>query len=380
MTRRFIPLLLLLLLPAAVACTDRPDSTVVGPDARTGRQAASRVSVGLPDRAGPGALSVLTWNVYYGTDLTLALGGEAGLTQLIGLLQATDMPARAAGIAEQIESARPHLVGLQEVAHWTYDDGDTAFDLDFLSMLLAELDGYEVARETVTFDPPPLGPLGFTESVVVLAREDLATANPMGGVFAVGLPIEDLGLTLTKGWASVDAIRKGRTYRFVTTHLEPTDFTADVQRAQAAELVATLDALDDGDLPTLLTGDLNSEPDATLPDPYAQMTAAGFVDTWLVGRERGPGYTAGWPADLRMVEDGPGLERRIDHVLYRDAVTADGGPFRGSVHAERVGEALDDRVETAVSGVTELIWPSDHAGVLVTLRTAQKPQETPGTR
>lgn len=355
-------LLLVLFFAGGVACSEASNSTVAGPEARLGHAAEFG-----RDRAGPGALSVLSWNVYYGTDLTLALGGAAGLSQLVGLLQSTDMPGRAATIADRIAASRPHLVGLQEVAVWSYDDGSVTVELDFLSLLLNALDdhegtSYRVAQQTVTFDPPPLGPLGFTESLVVLAREDVETANPDGGVFEAGLPISELGLTLTKGWASVDARLKGRTYRFVTTHLEPTDFSVELQQAQAAELLATLEASGDPKMPVILTGDLNAEPDASFPAPYAQMRQAGFADTWLVGRPRGEGYTANQDADL-MNEDSE-LWHRIDYVLYRDAVTADGGPYRGAVHAERLGEEQADRTPSG-------LWPSDHAGVLSTIRPEQ---------
>lgn len=360
--RLFHLLLLVLVAGGGIACSETSASTVAGPEARLG----NAPEFGR-DRAGPGVLSVLTWNVYYGTDLTLALGGAPGLNQLVGLLQGTDMPGRAAAIADQIAASRPHLVGLQEVGVWTYDDGSVSFELDFLSLLLNALDdhagvSYRVARQTVTFDPPPLGPLGFTESLVVLARDDLETTSADGGLFDVGLPISELGLTLTKGWASVDARLKGRTYRFVTTHLEPTDFSTEVQQAQAAELLSILEATGDPSVPVIVTGDLNSEPDAGFPAPFAQMREAGFVDTWLVGRPRGDGYTANQDAEL--MNEASELSHRIDYVLYRDPVTADGGPYRGAVHVERLGEEQADRTDSG-------LWPSDHAGVLSTLRPAQ---------
>ena len=83
------------------------------------------------------------------------------------------------------------------------------------------------------------------------------------------------------------------------------------------------------------------------------------------GRERGDGYTANQDADLLNAESK--LFHRIDHVLFRDDFTADGRPFRGSVHAERLGQEQDDRTPAG-------LWPSDHAGVLTTLRTSRQPQ------
>jgi len=369
MPRHLTALLLFLFIPAAIACTDRPDSSMVGPEARASRTAARHGPDVDPDRAGPGALAVLDWNVYYGTDLAAALGGD--FATLIGLLQATDMPARAEAVAEQIAAARPDVVTLQEVATW--GGGALPASYDYLDLLVSALEergaDYEVAAATETFAASVPGLLQFTESLVILAREDLTTGNAQGGIFQAGLPIPvEFGGTLTKGWASVEVTLKGRTYRVVTTHLEPADVGEDhevdqdlhdLQKAQAAELLGELEGTE---VPVVLTGDLNSNADGSSTETYEMVTGNGFVDTWLVGRQRGDGHTAGQDADLDN-EDST-LDHRIDYVLFRDARTADGRTYRGSVHAELLGEDSADRTDSG-------LWPSDHAGVYSVLRTEQ---------
>lgn len=379
------------------ACSDAPDGPITAPGPDFGRE-----------RAGPGDLSALTWNVYYGADLDVLLAEDGPplpvrVAQAFGQVQATDAPARAASMAEKIAAAPADLIGLQEVVRWrTQSPGDfldeegsvqnpvpNATDevFDFADLLVEALAArgltYVEAARTETFDVeapmvtpeaqvPPFVDLRLTEAVVVLARAGLATSDPRGGVFGVNLPITLAGfeVEVVKGWASVDATVKGRTYRFVTTHLEPADVLPgqgihpDIHQIQLAQASEVLAAVEDHDGPVILTGDLNSEPGGTSTDTYGLMQAAGFVDTWLVGRPRGDGFTANQAADLQNGTSE--LWHRIDFVLYRDDVTADGGPFRGSVHAERLGEAQDDRTASG-------LWPSDHAGVRATLRTEQPP-------
>lgn len=73
-----------------------------------------------PHRVG----SVMTYNVYFGTDLVpvLQAATEQQLLAAVAMawaqVVASDIPMRAAGIAREIADAKPTLVGLQEVAQW----------------------------------------------------------------------------------------------------------------------------------------------------------------------------------------------------------------------------------------------------------------------
>jgi endonuclease/exonuclease/phosphatase family metal-dependent hydrolase len=357
------------------------------------------------ERAGPGALTVLNWNVYYGADLDMLVNESVPLPARSALVfqqvMANDPPGRAEAIARRIAEARPHLVGLQEVAHYRIQSPGDFLDadlnvvnpypnathtvFDFLDLVVGALaamgEEYVVASRTTTLDAElPMirsdwsccDDLRFTESVAVLARADVAWSNAQQHLFTVNMPVSvgDMTLHIVKGWASVDATLKGRTYRFVTTHLEPADIGPDhaiiedvhmIQQAQAGQL---LDWLAGTNLPVILTGDLNTEPFGTSTRTWEMVTGAGFVDTWLRANPGDPGFTSGQDADLRNSESK--LWHRIDYVMYRDEFTARGGPFRGALETWRVGHLPGHRTASG-------LWPSDHAGVVAVFNTPQKP-------
>jgi hypothetical protein len=389
-------LLCLFVVPTLIACTDvqDPSSTIPAQEAV------------VPERAGPGALTVATWNVYYGADLDVLVSASGlplpvRVAQVLAQVQATDAPARAAAIARALAAAPPHLIGLQEVAWYRMQSpGDflsaagavnnpvsnASTDMfDFLQLLRAALAShgldYAEAARTTTFDVelpvytggpcPPCDDLRLTESVAILKRSDVVTSNSSTHLFAVNLPVsvEGFSLEIVKGWASVDATLKGRTYRFVTTHLEPADIgpghavVPEVHQLQLAQATQLLASLAGADIPVIITGDLNSDADGSTTQTYDMMHGEGFVDVWLQGpRARDAGFTANQAADL--LNAASQLSHRIDFILYRDGKTESGGPFRGAVQAMLLGDRQADRTAAG-------LWPSDHAGVLATLRTAQ---------
>jgi hypothetical protein len=382
---------------AALAVMGCADQDTVGIDA---------FQAGI-DRAGPGELAVLNWNVYYGADLGTLVNEDihpllpVRTAIVFGHVLSTDAAGRADAIARRIVEARPHLVSLQEVAHYRMQapgdflgpTGDvqnpypnaTHTVFDFLELLMQSLTSlgaeYVVASRTTTLDAElPMvrsdysccDDLRFTESVAILARADLGWSNPQQHLFAVNMPVGVGGMTLhmVKGWASVDATWKGRTYRFATTHLEPADIEEDhginegvhwIQQMQAGQLLGWLAGTS---LPVILTGDLNSEPFGGSTATWGIMRDAGFVDTWLRANPDDPGFTAGQDADLRNAESK--LRHRIDYVLYRDDFTASGSPLRGSIATWRVGHQPEHRTESG-------LWPSDHAGVVAVFNTSQRP-------
>ena len=65
-------------------------------------------------------LSVLSWNIYLGADLTPLAGGitPAAVSLVFRQFLATNFPDRAKALARQIASSKPDLIGLQEAERW----------------------------------------------------------------------------------------------------------------------------------------------------------------------------------------------------------------------------------------------------------------------
>jgi endonuclease/exonuclease/phosphatase family metal-dependent hydrolase len=169
--------------------------------------------------------------------------------------------------------------------------------------------------------------------------------------YAAYLPVPTPGgeLQVRRGWVALDAEVGEEVYRFVNTHLEPADFTDQVQAMQAAELLFSLSG---ETLPVILVGDLNSRADGSGTPTYQTLLDAGFEDAWSMGgADRAGGLTCCHALDLRNAA--VSFDERIDFILMRDALV---------VEAETwvVGDELADRTATGM-------WPSDHGGVATRL-------------
>jgi endonuclease/exonuclease/phosphatase family metal-dependent hydrolase len=328
--------------------------------------------------AGP---TVMTRNLYLGTELDPVLAATspaeviAAATQAWAEIQATNFPARAGALADEIARTRPDLIGLQEVTLYTVQSpsdavlgGTTpATDVayDFLQLLLDSLTArglhYTAVAQVVNTSievpvftgagPIPYDDVRFTDRDAILARADVATSNAQGDVFATHIPLQIGGMNvpLLRGWTSVDATIGASTFRFVNTHLEVQSF-APVQTAQAAELLALFAA---APLPVVMVGDFNSAADNSQTPTYAMILAAGYDDVWT---PRGSdGYTCCHAKDLSNTL--PELDQRLDIVFVRGFGPA---PQVGA-RTQIVGNTVGDRQRAGM-------WASDHAGVVATLR------------
>jgi len=103
-------------------------------------------------------------------------------------------------------------------------------------------------------------------------------------------------------------------------------------------------------LPLVFIGDFNSDPITGSTAAYGTLTAAGFTDAWGVAGV-GPGFTC--CQESFLLNPGSTLSRRIDLVLVR-------GDF-AVLGIDVVGDESSDRTPSG-------LWPSDHAGVVATLR------------
>jgi endonuclease/exonuclease/phosphatase family metal-dependent hydrolase len=330
-----------------------------------------------PPQAGR-RFEAVTYNLYLGADLgplfTAPPGPDlvAAAAQVYNQMVQTNFPERAEGIAREIVEAAPTVIGLQEVALWQTAPLSNPAALtptyDFLEILLGELEergaNYEPVPGATNVNFGGALPISsttlasFTDFDVILARGDLPASqlkvsNPMSDTFQAKLPLS-IGaqpIEVPRGWSSVDVKFRGKSYRFVNTHLEA--FSQVIRTLQAQELVASLA---DSPLAVVLAGDLNTLR-GDLADAYGIFVAAGFADTWVETMPGDPGHTAGQAADLMNFPSL--LDHTVDYVMHDEDPYLDGVTGGGEI----IGEEDADRTPSG-------LWPSDHAGVSVTLHIA----------
>jgi len=340
-------------------------------------------------------LNVMTQNLYVGADIhrvllpgnILQLAAEA--YQVLGQ---TDFPERAEAIADEIARVQPELIGLQEV-YWiriqspsdlVFYPPNAAGELsNYLEILLAALEtrglSYKVAAivknadvELPMYAFDEVGNItGFddirvTDHDVILARDDVDIANPTSRNFEInaqfaigGMPVE-----FARGFVAVDATVRGKTFRFVNTHLEergavwPTG--DEIQVLQAQELI---DELDLETVPVILVGDFNSSPEDDDTFAYHVIENAGYVDAWKRGRRGRRSKGATCCQQELLTNENSLLFERIDHIFVRNHPRETPFSIVGSVRV--VGDKQKDKT---VSG----LWPSDHAGVVARMPLPNK--------
>ena len=366
-------LVLAALVPLLAACeSESPIEPVVS--------AAPLASMGFAERTPDGdQIRLMSRNVYQGFS-TLAPLLQATPQQLpavaagiFGEVVATDFPARAERLADEIAFSRPHLVGLQEVSRYRrqvpadFQLNATEDVYDFLEILLDALEArgldYEVAANVQNIDaevpilwpgsPNGLADIRLTDRDVILVRGDVAWDQTQALNYIAKLPVSVGGqpLFVPRGFTSVRATIGDRTLRFVNTHLEA--FSPLVQVPQAQQLLAMLAG---ETLPVAVVGDLNSEADGSTTPTYGMMLAAGFADVWP---PQGRGDTCCHAPDL--MQHPSRFDQRIDFILLRGDFGFGPGGIPGTTQSWLTGVRPSERT---VSG----LWPSDHAGIFTVVR------------
>jgi exonuclease III len=112
--------------------------------------------------------------------------------------------------------------------------------------------------------------------------------------------------------------------------------------------------------PLVLGGDFNT----TADDPsnpsyviYQTLINAGLTDAWKLLHPNQPGFTCCQDADLLNARSK--LSHRIDLILFRGLAGVDNMKVFGDLPSDRTPSGL---------------WPSDHAGVVATLRGPESQQ------
>jgi endonuclease/exonuclease/phosphatase family metal-dependent hydrolase len=314
---------------------------------------------------------VLTQNMYVGASLGILLGAKS-LTDLITTaiptfsqnILATKPDERAAAMAAEIAKQRPDFVALSEVWMLTRKD----FKMDLLKSVLEALKAlgqpYElVGGGTVNQEELDLNPLvdfHLTDRNAILMRTDV-------DILIIGVQSQQFPTTITLppplnqippihgGYVSVDAIVRGLPLRFVSVHLIPNAGTI-VQHTQ--ELLHL--AADTTTLPLVFGGDFNTtadDPSNPSHQVYQTLINAGLTDAWKLLHPDQPGFTC--CQDPKLLNARSQLDFRIDLILFRGLAGVDNMKVFGDLPSDRTSSGL---------------WPSDHAGLVATLRGPESQQ------
>ena len=326
-------------------------------------------------------LTVLSRNLYLGADLTPVMGASAPeqIPSRVGeawnRIVLNDFRGRADAIAREVQSTRPDVIGLQEVAKFRIQNpGDylagnpqaaSVVEYDYLMILLDALQArglhYTIASVVENTDIEFPGVTGqglidilWTDHDVILVRDGIQITGETSNNFALNVSIPVGGgtpMTIRRGWNRIDLLIDGQPFHIVNTHLETDETGPTTQESQAAELIGMLSGVT---APAILLGDLNALPDAASTATYPILLNAGFEDAQTRAMARGslPGYTCCFDPDLRA----GGLFERIDYVMTRGTRNLDVNVVNFAV----TGNLEADETVTGLK-------PSDHVGVFARL-------------
>jgi hypothetical protein len=190
------------------------------------------------------------------------------------------------------------------------------------------------------------GDIRLTMRDAILARKGsgVKTSNATGANFSpastFALSVFGQPLSFTRGWTAADVNVRGKRFRLVNTHLESED-AGTVREDQAGELIAPGGPATAN--PTVLIGDLNSDPNLGASDPesppaFLRLMAAGYRSLTGAALTGGHGELLN---DFSNVLDGG----RIDHILTNSP-------------------AISFTTSAVLDGQGGGLWASDHGGVL----------------
>jgi endonuclease/exonuclease/phosphatase family metal-dependent hydrolase len=357
-------------------------------------------------------VTVMTRNLYLGADLTPALQANnvdqavnAG-GQIVNQVHATRFPSvRAASLAAEIKKRKPDIVGLQEAAWWRTGPVDIGAALgspaatqtdplggDFLADLLKKVNKKSKKKGAVQYVLAMVEPefdfelpvnddgngnglagadhnerLTMRDAILVRKGVGVKFKKPTGGHFNTLLRVQLAGgirsVDVTRGWVAINVNARGRSFRFVNTHLEAFDSQGtnttnqgttlgrgDIRAAQAAQLVGPGGAAN-STRPVILLGDINSDDNTVANNgdrnAYNALLAGGFT-------ERSTANPLSCCLDDPFLVGGPNsindFNHQVDHILTNKS------------KIKFVKGFVDGRAP--VNG----LFPSDHAGVTSVLK------------
>ncbi len=323
-------------------------------------------------------VTVMSRNLYLGGDLfTLVQTSEVPIpvrvAQLYATIQASNPAERMAAIAAEIDASDADVVGLQEVVKYRFQatsdyvtgtttPNATVVTYDFLQLLVDALaargETYVVAAQNVNSDvelPGTADGVNFfdvrlTDSDAVLVRQGVTvngTPEAVNYAVAAPIPVGTQTGNFTRGYTHMNLSVDGTSFTFANTHLEVGGAAVQAQILQSVEFKTRLSSVTG---PLVVTGDFNSDPADAGEEgtSYRQLTTGNGA---LTDAGAGGAVTCCQAPDLRNTSSQ--LSTRIDLILHRGSVTSSGVTVIGEENGDRTASGL---------------WPSDHAGVVTTLR------------
>lgn len=380
MITKKISFLLFLGLIFLYSCSETSTSSM-DPDADPNGEEELLLAFGADEAAGK--IKVMSRNIYIGTNVATLLGGVS-LIQIPSAarnafyqLENTNFIERAEVLAEEIEKTRPHLIGLQEVAHvYIQSPGDFLSGnvqranieiYDYLQILMDALSAksldYTIAAVLNNADIElPMLPTDYSEpnSVlddvrlidrdVILIRNDVSFSNVATIRYTDSLVVDtSFGISVPRGYTALTAEIDGNSYRFANTHLEAFDLTETLRSGQLEQLLSEMES---ETIPVILAGDFNLSPDNIL---YQNLIQDGFEDAWVNNTltYNPDGFTFGHDDNLQNKK--VDFSGRIDYIFVK---SSDSFSFEESFV---VGDELRDRTSSG-------LWPSDHGGVITKIK------------
>ncbi len=347
LARRVVPLAVACLLLASVGAVAASAGAKAKPKAK-------------PD------VTVMSRNLYLGADIITLVsapdvaGEKLKAAALHRTVDRTNFALRARAIAQEIASTKPDIVGLQEVARYyrsadaTPGQAATRPLYDWMTLLQRQLkakrQAYKVVVEQTELDVTVPSAEGYGLRLklgnAVLVRRGkgarISGVRKLSGIFKDQLQVTlpSGKVALRRGYAGIDGKVAGRRFRFLDPHAEA--YSAAAAKGQFQQLLKG--AAKSRTLPTIIAGDFNSDPRDAEPNAYRAVTGAGFLDT---GRRVATCCQSETVNNPRSE-----LKTWIDHIVVRP---------RAKVLSTRVfGNRPSDRIRG--------LWPSDHAGVIATIR------------
>jgi len=251
-----------------------------------------------PAQAAQSTVTVMSRNIYLGADVGIAMNllpdFKAAAQFMWEQVELTDFNQRSKVLANEIATANPDVVGIQEATKWICQKGVFSPKVtvyDFTQMLLVELDhlGYKYgvasAGDNQAINPgfsiPPIPHLtlvtdkdvfpemfgtetvacGFEIADVLLVKSDLGSQVKAVGTteYKDAYTIIPTLMTVYRGFSWADIAVDGTEIRFVTTHLESLWDEGEVPLAkiQTDQLITDLST---SEIPVIVMGDFNSDP------------------------------------------------------------------------------------------------------------------------